>query len=369
MLVLQDDWIADPEYSALILRKTFVDLNQPEGILTRAHEWLDGQPNVYWEAKHNRFVFESGAKIQFGHCNGPRDHLKYRGGKYNIVCWDELTDFQENQYTFLFSRQRRSKGSNLPLLTASASNPGGPGHAFVKSRLVYGKAEDRIFMPAYYTDNEHLDQEEYGKTLDNLLPVEQARIKRGDWDAIDGDTLFEWDWFKVTHELPKKPAIWGRSWDTGATEGGGDPTVGLAGAMIDGTLYLTDMIKGQFEATNVDAIIKETAKNDGYKTMVILEQEPGSGSKRANQAIIRSLRGYRVISEPSTQNKYARAMPAARAARKGRIVLVEGPWIGEFLDVVCNFTGKEGEDSHDDEVDALSMLFNYLDARVKAELG
>lgn len=370
MLALQDDWISDGDYSVLILRRTFADLNQPEGILTRAHQWLDGKRGVRWEAKHDRFVFDSGAMIQFGYCNRPRDHLKYRGGKYNIVCWDELTDFSEEHYTFLFSRQRRPKGSTLPLLTASASNPGGPGHTWVRRRLVRNEENkpDRVFIAASYEDNPHLDQEAYSETLDNLLPVERERIKRGNWDVRDSKTLFQREWFPIIAKMPNVPALWVRAWDTGATEGGGDPSVGLKMAMHRGTCYITAMAKGQYGPEAVDEVQFQTAKADGTGVTIVVEQEPGSGSKRINAQLAKKLRGYYVVSVPSGHDKYTRAIPAARAAHQGRVVLVEGPWNGEFLDTVCNFTGRDG-DGHDDEVDAFSLGFNHLDGKVRAAIA
>lgn len=369
MLVLQDDWISDPFYSALILRKTFPDLNQPEGILNRAQEWLHGRPGVLWQAQHNRFVFDSGAIIQFGHCAGPRDHLKYRGGKYNLVCWDELTDFPEEQYTFLFSRQRRAKGSNLPLLTVSASNPGGTGHAWVRSRLVKGSAEDRLFIPASYIDNPYLDQEEYGRTLENLLPTERARIKYGDWDVLDGNTLFERQWFTVVDKLPDGPKTSVRAWDCAATAGGGDYSVGLRMHKIRQDYYVDGMVRGQYKPADLDRIQRETAQADGHAVSILLEREPGSAGKRANQYVRQQLAGYHVVEESPSGDKYVRATPAARAAANGKLHLVKGPWLKDFLEEVCAFTGKEGVDSHDDIVDSLSLGFNLLSRRQSSAMA
>lgn len=362
MLALQDDFIADPDYSALVLRKTFVDLNQPEGILNRAQTWLFGRPGVSWEAKHNRFVFDSGAVIQFGHCNGPKDHLKYRGGKYNIVLWDELTDFPEEQYTFLFSRQRRPIGSNLPLLTGAASNPGGPGHSWVRERLVRNstKAADRRFVPASYVDNEHLDQVQYGRTLDNLLPVERARIKYGDWDVLDTQALFDLAWFTTIDELPREEGISVRAWDCAATPGGGDYSVGLRLHLIKNNIYIDDMKRGQWGPVELDNVIRETAKADGFNTYIMVEREPGSAGKRANQYLKASLADFMVLEESPSGDKYIRAQPAAKMAAQGRIRLVNGPFIKPFLAEVTAFTGKEGADDHDDIVDALSLGTNFL---------
>jgi len=363
MLALQDDWITDPGYSGLILRKTFPDLNQPEGILFRAKEWLIGQPGVEWQAMHNRFQFESGAVLQFGHCAGPNDHLKYRGGKYNLICWDELTDFSEQAYTYLFSRQRRPIGSKLPLLTVSASNPGGFGHAWVRNRLVKSKVPDRIFLPASYQDNPYLDQEQYGRTLDNLLPTERARIKHGDWDVVDGEFLFSRLWFKTVPELPTGGRISVRAWDCAATPGGGDWSVGLRMHKIGDKYYIDSVIRGQFKPSDLDRVQSETAQQDGTSVSVLLEREPGSAGKRVNQYVRQRLAGYHVVEESPSGDKYVRATPAARAASNGQIFMVAGNYVGTLLAEIETFTGTGGDGEHDDQVDALSLAFNYLNRK------
>ena len=369
MLALQDDWIADPDYSALILRKTFIDLNQPEGILNRAQEWLVGKQGVIWQAQHNRFVFSSGAVLQFGHCNGPKDHLKYRGGKYNLVCWDELTDFPEDQYTFLFSRQRRPIGSKLPLLTVAASNPGGKGHAWVRERLVKSTAADRFFIPASYQDNPYLDQDAYGQTLDNLLPVERSRIKFGDWDVQDAATLFDRSWFKIVDKMPDQGRISVRAWDCATTPGGGDYSVGIRIHKVDDDFYVDSMVRGQWGPSELDAIQKQTAESDGTEVVILLEREPGSAGKRVNQYVKQQLQNFVVMEESPSGDKYYRATPAERSASRGKVHLVKGNYTGAFLEEVCNYTGKEGHDPHDDIVDAFSLGFNWLSRRVGVRLG
>lgn len=366
MLALQDDWIENPDYSALVLRKTFVDLNQPEGILNRAQEWLVGRPGVIWQAQHNRFVFESGAVIQFGHCNGPKDHLKYRGGKFNIVAWDELTDFPEDQFTFLFSRQRRPLGSTLPLLTVAASNPGGKGHSWVRDRFVRGSSTDRLFIPANYTDNPHLDQQAYGETLENLLPTERARIKYGDWDVMDTPSLFDLAWIKYVEKLPDEPLAFVRAWDTAATPGGGDYTVGIKLAKGKDCIFAVDMVRGQWGPAEVEKVQIATAEADGPETLVVMEEEPGSAGKRMNQLMKRTLAGYHVFSERNTGDKFVRAVPVARGCANGRLSVVKGVWNRAFVEEIVAFTGKEELDTNDDIVDALSLGYNFIQRRFKS---
>lgn len=366
MLTLYDKWISDPSYSALILRKTFVDLNQPEGILNRAQEWLFGKPGVTWQAQHNRFSFESGAVLQFGHCNGPKDHLKYRGGKYNIVAWDELTDFPEEQYTFLFSRQRRTEGSDLPLVTLAASNPGGPGHAWVRDRLVKSKVPDRLFIPASYTDNPHLDQSAYGETLDRLLPIERARIKYGDWDVLDTPTLFDLAWFTYYEKLPEEPSVSIRAWDTAATPGAGDYTVGVKLVKIGKRIFVDDVVRGQWGPADVEKVQLDTAARDGNTTIIALEEEPGSAGKRMNQVLRRSLAKYHVISERNTGDKYVRAVPLARACSNGLVSVARRGWTSDFITELTAFTGDENLDKNDDIVDAAALGYNVLARRFQS---
>lgn len=369
MLALQQDWVNDPDYSALILRKTFVDLNQPEGILNRAQEWLMDKPGVLWQAQHNRFMFESGAFLQFGHCNGPKDHYKYRGGKYNLVCWDELTDFPEPQFTFLFSRQRRPQGSTLPLLTVAASNPGGTGHNWVRERFVVGTAADRLFIPASFQDNPHLDREEYGKTLDNLLPVERARIKYGDWDVLDTDTLINAAWIQYHESKPPGGYQTVRAWDTAATSGGGDYTVGIKMSRQGDMYYIDDMVRGQWGPAEVDKVQVDTAELDGTSVRIVIEEEPGSAGKRMNQILTQKLRKFRVQSERNTGDKLVRAVPFARAMANGKISISNQAWAGDLVSELVAFTGDSKIDKNDDIVDACSLAFNTLARSNSLKLG
>ena len=51
-------------------------------------------------------------------------------------------------------------------------------------------------------------------------------------------------------------------------------------------------------------------------------------------------------------------MTWANLAEEGKVYLVKGPWIDDFLDEVCRFTGKG--DKHDDQVDAVSLAVQML---------
>ena len=56
-------------------------------------------------------------------------------------------------------------------------------------------------------------------------------------------------------------------------------------------------------------------------------------------------------------DKFTRALSWANRAEEGKVVLVRGPWIREFLDEVTTFPNS----AHDDQIDAVSIAVQMLD--------
>ena len=103
----------------------------------------------------------------------------------------------------LLSRVRRREGCTIPLRTLCASNPGGPGHEWVKHRFVgginpeTGEAEPpaRPYIPARIDDNPHLDRTAYMQALMLLHPTTREQLLRGDWSAREPGDYFRREWF------------------------------------------------------------------------------------------------------------------------------------------------------------------------------
>ena len=204
-----------PGYSALLLRRTYADLSKPGALMDRAHQWLRGT-GAKWNEQKKQWTFPSGAVLTFGYLENDNDKYQYQGAEYQFIGFDELTQFKESSYTYLFSRLRRLKSSDIPLRMRAASNPGGVGAGWVYERFVpegfspeqareqkvfwkEGEEEDgrvtlRAFVPATLDDNPHLDREEYAHSLQELDAVERARLLRGDWSIQErGNILSMWD--------------------------------------------------------------------------------------------------------------------------------------------------------------------------------
>jgi hypothetical protein len=137
------------------------------------------------------FTFPSGAKLAFGYLETEADKFRYQGAEFQFIGFDELTQFTETQYRYLFSRLRRLENCPIPLRMRSASNPGGVGHDWVKQRfLTEGPSFGRVFVPALLEDNPFLDQKECEKSLCELDPITRRQYRTGDWSARHGGSLF-----------------------------------------------------------------------------------------------------------------------------------------------------------------------------------
>lgn len=204
---------------------------------------------------------------------------------------------------------------------------------------------------------------------------EVARLKRAKGDYAwagqyqqrptprDGG-IFKREHFKVVGALPAACKLFGRAWDLGATEGGGDPTAGVKGSYdpVGEGFYIVDAVRAQLDGDGVEALIKTTAAADGRECRIHLPQDPGAAGKTYVKALKKALKGYAVKSDPPTGSKVTRAMALATQAGLGQVyILATGDpardaWIEPWLDEMCVFPGGV----HDDQVDATADCFNEL---------
>jgi hypothetical protein len=241
LLMAALEYVDTPGYSALLLRRTYQDLSKPGALLDRAREWLSNS-GARWNEQKKQWRFPSGAVLAFGYLENEADIYQYQGAEYQFVGFDELTQFTERQYTYLFSRLRRLANSNIPLRLRAASNPGGIGAAWVQERFIPEdwSPEDgrelhviekagRAFVPARLVDNPHLDQDSYRQSLENLDDVTRAQLLEGDWqvrakgniypmweDGPNGRHVITWSQFEAVFGSRYIPTHWkgacGQDW-------------------------------------------------------------------------------------------------------------------------------------------------------------
>ncbi len=355
LLMAALQYVEETNYAALILRRTYADLALPEALMPRAESWLGGKAR--WHDGTKTWTFPAGPTLTFGYLETERDKYRYQGSAFQFIGFDELTQFTETQYRYLFSRLRRPEGSTIPLRMRSASNPGGVGHEWVKLYLVEQPGK---FFPARLIDNPYLDRETYIKTLQHLDPITRAQLLDGNWGIVESGGLFEKQWFRIVGEAPTD-TLWVRWWDLAATNPrpGTDPdwTVGGLVGLHRGRWYVGDVKRMRGTPGDVELLIRQTAELDGRLISVRMEQEPGSSGVNTIDHYRRQvLAGWDFDGVRSTGSKVERARPASSAAHAGNISLVRGPWIPEFLDEVHAFP----QGGHDDQVDVLSGAIGVL---------
>ncbi len=349
-----------PGYHAILFRQTYADLAQPEALMSRAAEWLTKQLPHGWDDKEKTWHFptkDKDATLTFGYLEHDKDKYRYQGTSYQYIGWDELTQFPELHYRFLFGWLRKPKSLNVPLRVRAASNPGGIGHEWVKQRfIVEGMKAGRPFIPAKMADNPHLDLESYNRSLENLDPITRAQIKGGDWSARQAGSKFKREWFEIVDTAPEDCQKV-RRWDMAGTEAkpGKDPdwTAGVLLGRSKSTNLLYVMDVKHFRGSDLanEQLVKQTAEIDGHSVRIRMEQEPGSSGVRViNDYQRRVLMGWDFKGVPSTGDKVTRANPVASQAEAGNIKLVRGSWINALLDELELFPMG----AHDDQVDALS---------------
>lgn len=374
LLMCALQYVDVPGYAAIIFRKSFADLVKPGALIDRAMEWLAPwiqTKEIRWVDKEKKFVFPSGAILQFGYMETPRDRFNYQGGEYQFIGWDEVTHIYKIAYTYMFSRLRRLKTAmHIPLRVRAASNPPDDGDdaQWVYDRFVNEETKKKhvVFIPAGMDDNPFLDKDSYIDSLEELDPVARARLRDGVWTIVRKGNMFKREWFEEVEQAPAgRRRV--RFWDCASTEvklsdkrRGKDPdwTVGLLMSEKAGIFYIEDIEHVQVSAMNVEQLQKSTAISDGYGTRVREEQEPGaSGKYTIEKKQKETFKGYAYEGVPSSGDKITRAMPASAAAERRIIKIVKGCRnVEKFFGEIEGFPGA----GHDDLVDGFSGAFNAL---------
>lgn len=202
-----------PYYRGLILRKTFPQLTE---LIDRSLEiYKRAYPKARYNDSKHVWTFPSGAKIYFGSMQYTKDRTNYQGKRYDFIDFDELTQFQWDEYSYMFSRNRPNGPGTRCYIRAQA-NPGGVGHGWVKERFITaakpmqtvwdqvkirfpdGHEEERwksrIFVPSSVFDNKILlaNDPEYITRLASMPEAERNALLYGDWDSFTGQVFTEW---------------------------------------------------------------------------------------------------------------------------------------------------------------------------------
>ena len=192
----------------------------------------------------------------------------------------------------------------------------------------------------------------------------------------EGGGLFKREYFadRFVDTLPAE-YIACRGWDTAATKGGGDWTVGVkilaevitvnepkvGGGFskvkkLSGKYIVADVQRDQLAPNEVDKLMHSTAELDGKACAVREEKEGGSAGVAVIQAHTLLLKGWDYEGVTISGSKPTRAKPYRSQCAAGNVYLLRAAWNEPYIQELCAFpTG-----SHDDQVDGSSTSFNHL---------
>ena len=199
---------------SLLLRRAFPDLER--SLILASLEMYGSENRKYYNAgKHVWNFTDAQQRIEFGHIkdlNAMRQD--FSGPEYDLICFDELTQFDRPMYQFMLSRLRSTaEGQRVRVL--ACTNPGDVGNDWVMERWaawldegypnpakagdvrwfkpgpddreVETTADDpdalsRTFIPATLDDNPYLP-DEYRKQLNALPEPWRSQLLFGKWQA------------------------------------------------------------------------------------------------------------------------------------------------------------------------------------------
>ena len=370
-------------YNAILIRDTFKNLSMPESLMDRADEWLR-PTDAHWDGENRKWRFPSGATLNFGYLDAPKDHFNYQSAAFQFVGIDELVNIREKQAMYMFSRLRRLEDSDIPIRFRAASNPPTREQfergAWVKARYVdpLTRRKGVIFVPAKLEDNPYIDKEEYIKSLNELDPITREQLLNGDWDVHVKGNMFDRSWFEIVEKdrVPEGKIIArARFWDRAATEETKENkkpayTCGARWSKTkEGIYYIESVIRFRKSSLENEQIIRQTADMDGRKVHIGMEQEPGSSGKdtidRYRRMILPEFT-FKAISARTRKSKFEWASPWASQAEAGNIKLVKAPWNEAFLDEIELFPDSEFKDQVDACSGAFSMIAKPRTARVRS---
>jgi len=223
---------------ALHLRRTRPMLDQTIARSKRFFNRLD--PGAKYNSSNTTWTFSSGYRYQFGHCKDPDDWDIYMSNEYTHISFDELVQFEKEQYDQISGRIRSSdpvlrrmtkcRSATNPVQTGSApgvalSDPQWVRKHFVephpsgnvvlkkkiKTRAGEVKYRNRIYLPATLYDNPDPDFiADYEATLLDKPSHIRKALLFGDWWVTAG-SFYGDDWdedlhvcspFKIPHDWP-----------------------------------------------------------------------------------------------------------------------------------------------------------------------
>lgn len=194
----------------ILFRKTYPELEEVE---TQAYAVYGSVGATYNQTKRV-WTFPNGATLRLRYLDTVPDAENYQGHSYTWQGFDEVGNWPTPEgIDKLWATLRSTTVPMSACVRRCTGNPGGPGHAWVKTRYIDAAPPltsyryqpmpdvrpdiwvDAIFIPARLEDNLLLDQREYESNLALSASGNETLYRawrEGDWDVFAGAAFPEW---------------------------------------------------------------------------------------------------------------------------------------------------------------------------------
>ena len=175
--------------------------------------------------------------------------------------------------------------------------------------------------------------------------------------------IFKRAWFDRIIDRAPDALEWKRGYDLAVSTKTSSCFTASFRVAIDketGNMYIADGFRKRLEYPDQKRYVIERVSAE-------INTEHGIEKALHGQALIQDLRretrthGKNLRGIGVTTDKVTRALKWAPLAEEGKIILINGPWIREFLDEVCQFPGGQ----FDDQIDAVSLAVTMFDDKGK----
>jgi hypothetical protein len=131
---IRPEKLNNPQWIGVIFRREYKRLTE---VIGRATFWLNQMPELKasWNGEKSRFIFPSGSWLGFHNVQNLGDEVQYQGWQITDLKFDQLDEFEEEQFNYL-CLQNRSGSALLHPTVRWTANPLGVAHVWIKKRFI-----------------------------------------------------------------------------------------------------------------------------------------------------------------------------------------------------------------------------------------
>jgi len=394
-----------PGCNGALFRREATDLKKPGAI-------VDESKKIYYHAgghfdnQELKWKFSNNSQVKFSGMQYEKDKNAWQGSQLDVLGFDELTHFTEDQFWYLTGRLRSVTGKINPYCRGTTNpEPGSWVHKLIEwyiqedgypdperagvIRWFYKEEGDNIywfpnkyeaeqhiknrdlqntfprsftFIPANINDNQILikNNPNYYATLAQLPYDERMKLLEGNWLVRPSGKLFKASWFTTYYVSISDPTGSIITCDTASDiKSANDYTVFQYWTFKNGKIYLERQLRGKWDYQTQLQLLKSFILETNPNYVMI---EKAATGHSLLQDVPREV-SVPLVSVTRTKDKYARAYETQAYIQSGYVNLnVKADYYTSLMAELTQFSpdNKTKNSIHDDQVDCLVDAIYYL---------